>query len=657
MSPATPELLDNAKAWPFAEARALIERLGGMKADPGPDRPVLFETGYGPSGLPHIGTFGEVVRTSMVRHAYEALTGHPTRLVCFSDDMDGLRKVPDNIPNRETMEPHLGKPLTEVPDPFGTHDSFGAHNNARLQAFLDGFGFDYEFLSSTECYRSGRFDGALMRVLECYDEVTGVILPTLGEKRRATYSPFLPVCPETREVLQVEITGRDAKAGTVEYNDPRDGKPRSVPVTGGGCKLQWKCDWAMRWYALGVDYEMSGKDLIESVELSSEIVRIMGGTPPVGISYEMFLDEHGQKISKSKGNGLSVEEWLAYGTEESLALFMYNQPKRAKRLFFDVIPKMVDEYQSHLEKYQDAEEAARVDSPAWHIHGGEPPAPGVAVGFTLLLNLAGVCQAETPDVLWGYLQKYSPDVSPKENPQLAKLVGKAVAYYQDIVLPSKEWRRPRGVELHALMALDQALALYALDKKLALLAVYTALELVKSDYPYALMDVKFANIILKEYVNYSSLEFKKRKALLEFLHAILQLGFRNQIQIEDFEYVTPKYSLRKELPEMLNISENLREDEIDNLRSLIDLMLGEKVNIHEKNNDSVADDIQSLIFAVGKYAGYENLRDWFSCLYQVLLGQKEGPRMGSFINLYGIEATRELVRQALSGVLVKDRAK
>ena len=532
MGTIAPDILDNAKAWPFAEARALIERLEGMKVSPGPDRPVLFETGYGPSGLPHIGTFGEVVRTSMVRHAYETLTGHPTRLVCFSDDMDGLRKVPDNIPNKELVEPHLGKPLTAIPDPFGTHDSFGAQNNARLQAFLDGFGFDYEFLSATECYRSGRFDNALMKVLERYDEIINVVLPTLGEERQATYSPFLPVCPDTGVVLQVAITGHDAKAGTVDYNDPRDGKPRSVSVKGGACKLQWKCDWAMRWHALGVDYEMSGKDLIESMNLSSEIVRIMDGTPPAGVSYELFLDENGQKISKSKGNGLSVEEWLKYGTEESLVLFMYNQPKRAKRLFFDVIPKMVDEYQSHLEKFREAnDQSVRIENPVWHIHGGEPPAPGVAVSFTLLLNLAGVCQAETPDVLWGYLKQYVPDVSPEKNPQLAQLVEKAVTYYRDMVLPEKKWRLPGDAERKALEALDKALAGVA--------------------------------------------------------------------------------------------------------------------------GDAEAEDIQSAVFAVGREAGYENLREWFSCLYQVLLGQEEGPRMGSFIKLYGIDASRELVRQALAGELVK----
>jgi len=525
------EILANAKAWPFAEARSLIARLDKMKASPDSEKPVLFETGYGPSGLPHIGTFGEVVRTSMVRHAFETLTGLPTRLICFSDDMDGLRKVPDNIPNKDMVAQHLGKALTEVPDPFGTHDSFGAHNNARLQSFLDGFGFQYEFFSATECYRSGRFDDALRAILRHYDAITNVVLPTLGEERRATYSPFLPVCPDTRQVLQVEITAHDADAGTVSYHDPRDGTLREVPVTGGNCKLQWKCDWAMRWYALGVDYEMSGKDLSESVNLSSRIVRILGGVPPEGISYELFLDQNGEKISKSRGNGLSVEEWLTYGTEESLALFMYNQPKRAKRLFFDVVPKMVDEYFSHLEKYQEADETARIDNPVWHIHAGNPPQETLPVGFSLLLNLAGVCQAETPDVIWGYLEQYAPGLTPENSPQLARLVSYAVTYYQERVRPGKSYRAPDDAEITALQQLDARLAALAAD--------------------------------------------------------------------------------------------------------------------------AVAEDIQSAVFAVGKDAGYEPLRDWFSCLYQVLLGQNEGPRMGSFIKLYGIAETRALIGHAVAGDLAR----
>src|SRR5689334_20450513 len=344
------------KAWPFEEAKKVAQRLAASGKTH-----ALFETGYGPSGLPHIGTFGEVARTSWVRRAFTEITGLPSRLIAFSDDMDGLRKVPDNVPNRDLLAQHLGKPLTQIPDPFGSHESFGAHNNARLRAFLDSFGFDYEFASSTEYYAAGKFDAALIRVLECYDEVMAVILPTLGPERRATYSPILPVHPRTGQVMQVPMERRDPSSGTVVWRDPDTGVSFETSVKGGACKLQWKADWAMRWYALGVDYEMSGKDLIDSVRLSGRICRILGGVPPVNLTYELFLDEQGQKISKSKGNGLSVEDWLKYAPAESLALFMYQKPKTAKRLFFDVIPKNVDEYLDFLGKVTDEDETARLN--------------------------------------------------------------------------------------------------------------------------------------------------------------------------------------------------------------------------------------------------------------------------------------------------------
>src|SRR5262245_37432825 len=347
--PVLREIAENSNAWPFEEARKLLARLERQPKDE-----VVFETGYGPSGLPHIGTFGEVARTTMVRHAFRVLTDDKirTRLIAFSDDMDGLRKVPDNIPNKDLIAQHLGKPLTRVPDPFGTHASFGEHNNARLRAFLDAFAFEYEFLSSTVCYTSGRFDGALLRVLERFDQVMAIMLPSLREERAATYSPFLPISPVTGVVLQVPIVAHDARAGTISYDDPDSGERVTTPVTGGRAKLQWKPDWAMRWLALGVDYEMAGKDLIDSVKLSGEICRALGGTPPEGFNYELFLDEQGQKISKSKGNGLTIEEWLRYASPESLSLFMYREPKAAKRLYFDVIPRHVDEYQQFLEAYQ-----------------------------------------------------------------------------------------------------------------------------------------------------------------------------------------------------------------------------------------------------------------------------------------------------------------
>jgi len=517
------ELAAAARAWPFEEARKVLARIGAGAPAKGH---VLFETGYGPSGLPHIGTFGEVVRTTMVRRAFRALSDVPTRLYAFSDDMDGLRRVPDNIPNPERITPHLGKPLTAIPDPFGTHESFGHHNNARLRAFLDRFGFDYEFQSATECYRAGRFDAALRRVLERYDDVIAVILPTLGPERRATYSPFLPVCAKTGRVLQAPVVARDVDAGTIVYRD-EDGSLVETPVTGGRCKLQWKADWAMRWHALDVDYEMSGKDLIDSVKLSSRICTILGGRPPEGFTYELFLDENGEKISKSKGNGLSVEQWLTYATPESLALFMYNAPRKAKKLFFDVIPRQVDDYLDLLAKYDKDDRAARLENPVWHIHGADVPAAEGHVTFGLLLNLASVCNTEDRAVLWGFITRYVPAATPASAPILDALVGHAIAYYRDVVKPEKHYRAPSAAE----------------------------------------------------------------RAALEDLAATL-------------EALPPEAS---------------------------------------------AEAIQNEVYEVGKRHPLENLRAWFKALYEVLLGQTEGPRMGSFIALYGKREMIALIRDALAG--------
>src|SRR5215469_1341303 len=401
-----PDLAEGAHAWPFEEARKLLGRMKKKVERGEAASEVVFETGYGPSGLPHIGTFCEVARPSWVRRAFQMLSETPSRLILISDDMDGLRKVPDNVPNAEMLRAHLGKPLTAIPDPFGTHDSYGAHNNAMLRDFLDRFGFDYEFLSATTCYKNGRFDSALLKVLEHYEAVRDVVLPTLGPERRATYSPFLPISPRTGVVLQVPVLEWNKKAGTIVFED--DGHKTEVPVTGGHVKCQWKADWAMRWYALAVDYELAGKDLISSVELSSKIVSILGGTPPDGFNFELFLDENGQRISKSKGNGLSVEEWLAYGTEESLELFMYQKPRVAKRLYFDVIPKAVDDYIAFLDAYtKEKTEAERIENPVWHIHSGKPPDERYPVSFALLLNLVSASNAHNRDVLWGFIQAYA----------------------------------------------------------------------------------------------------------------------------------------------------------------------------------------------------------------------------------------------------------
>ncbi len=519
------ELAHHANAWPLQEARLLAER---TRQTPPAKGHVLFETGYGPSGLPHIGTFGEVARTTWVRRAFELVSDLPTRLVAFSDDMDGLRKVPDNVPQRDMMAEHLGKSLTAIPDPFGTHDSFGAHNNARLRGFLDAFGFDYTFYSATECYGSGLFDPALLRVLEVFDEIREVVLPTLGPERRATYAPVLPVCPRTGQVLQVPILEVNRDAGTVVYEDPETGHKTEVPVTGGHCKMQWKADWALRWYALGVDYEMSGKDLIDSVKLSSRICRILGADPPQTLTYELFLDDKGEKISKSKGNGLTIDEWLRYAPPESLGLYMFHQPKRAKRLYFDVIPKTVDDYLTHRQKAPQQPPEDRLNNPAWHIHGGQIPADPVPLSFSILLNLASVCHSEDKAVLWHYISRYAPGATPDRAPDLDRLVGYAITYYRDFVKPFKKYRPASEEERAALADLEQAL---------------TALPA-----------------------------------------------------------------------------------------------------------DADAEAIQAEVYAVGKrHPVFPDLKAWFRALYEILLGQEQGPRMGSFIQLYGLAETLALLQRAAAG--------
>ena len=449
------EVAEQSNAWPFEEARKIVARLKRRAKDE-----VIFETGYGPSGLPHIGTFGEVARTTMVRHAFRILTDDKikTRLIAFSDDMDGLRKVPDNVPNKDLLAQHLGKPLTKVPDPFGTHASFGEHNNARLRAFLDTFGFEYEFMSSTQCYMSGRFDATLLKVLEHFDAVMAIMLPSLREERAQTYSPFLPLDPKTGIVLQVPVTAHDAKAGTITYEDPDSKQPVTAPVTGGRCKLQWKPDWAMRWVALGVDYEMAGKDLIDSVKLSGEIARALGAQPPEGFNYELFLDEKGQKISKSKGNGLTIEEWLRYASPESLSLFMYREPKAAKRLYFDVIPRQVDDYQQFLDGYERQEAKHRLGNPVWHIHSGKPPKADMPISFSMLLTLVSSSNAENAETLWGFIGRYRPGVTPQTHPKLDAMVGYAIHYFRDFVLPAKKFREPKEVERKALTDLRDALS-------------------------------------------------------------------------------------------------------------------------------------------------------------------------------------------------------
>ena len=515
-----------SKAWPYEEARKLLKRWPEGKPN---GEPMLFETGYGPSGLPHIGTFQEVLRTTTVRRAYEEMTGRPTRLVAFSDDMDGLRKVPDNVPNKELLEANLGKPLSRVPDPFGKFDSFAAHNNAMLRDFLDRFGFDYEFVSSTDYYTSGRFDEKLRDVLRNYDKIMAVMLPTLRAERQATYSPVLPISPTSGIVLQVPVDVVDAEAGIIRFQDTSvpGGQTVEQSILGGKAKLQWKPDWGMRWAALGVDYEMYGKDLIDSGILGGKIAQILGGRKPEGLVYELFLDAKGEKISKSKGNGLSIEEWLTYGPDESLAFYIYREPKKAKSLHLGLIPRAVDDYWQFRANYPAQSWKEKLGNPVHHIHTGDVPAATLPVTFGLLLNLVGVMgEGATKEQVWGYLGNYLSDANAAAHPELDRMIGYALAYHRDFIAPTLKRRAPEGVEVAALERLDADLA-----------------------------------------------------------------------------------------------------------------TLGE---------DASAEDIQNAVYEIGKTAGFAELRGWFKALYETLLGSSQGPRMGSFIKLYGVANTRRLIAEALA---------
>ena len=435
-----------SKAWPFEEARRILKR---YEKGPPAKGHVLFETGYGPSGLPHIGTFGEVARTTMIRRAFEVISDIPTRLVCFSDDLDGMRKVPDNVPQQDMLRGHLQRPLTSVPDPFGEYESFGDHNNAMLRRFLDTFGFEYEFISATEFYRSGRFDPILLRAAERYEAIMEVMLASLREERQQSYSCFLPIHPETGRVLYVPMKEVNAKDGTITFDD-EDGREWTLPVTGGNVKLQWKPDFGARWAALDVDFEMYGKDHSTNTPIYDAICEILGGRKPEHFTYELFLDEQGQKISKSKGNGLTIDEWLTYAASESLSYFMYLKPKTAKRLWWDVIPKAVDEYHQQLRAFPGQDVAAQVNNPVWHIHGGTPPESRMVVPFAMLLNLASVAGAADAKGLWGFIRRYAPEASPETHPDLDAAAGYAVRYFRDFVAPARRFRLPDDRERAAM---------------------------------------------------------------------------------------------------------------------------------------------------------------------------------------------------------------
>ena len=513
----------DSKAWPFEEAKRILKRL---ERDPPKKGCVTFETGYGPSGLPHIGTFGEVMRTTMVKHAFETLSDIPTKLVCFSDDMDGLRKVPENIPLEANLEQDLHLPLTRVRDPFGEFKSFADYNNQKLREFLDKFNFQYDFISSTEYYTKGFFDNSLLRILECYDQIMQIMLPSLGKERQSTYSPFMPISRKTGHVLQVPTLECNPSRGSIVYRE-LDGEKIETSVTGGNVKLQWKPDWAMRWYALDIDYEMHGKDLIPSAEIGRKIVQVLGKSAPELYNYELFLDDSGQKISKSKGNGLSIEDWLKYSEPSSLGLFMYQKPKTAKRLYFDIIPKTVDEYHQHLRSFLKQDNYQRFDNPVWHIHAGSPPKSDMLISFSMLLNLASAAGAGEKGTLWSFIAKYNEKLNPWDFPGLDVAVDCAVKYYNDFVKPKKIFRLP------------------------------------------------------------------SEKEKLAFL------------------------------------------DLASKLRGL------------QYSADS--EELQKIVYSVGKENNFENMKEWFTAIYQVLLGSSQGPRFGGFIELYGVDETVKLIEDSLLG--------
>ncbi|SEW22711.1 lysyl-tRNA synthetase, class I [Aliiroseovarius sediminilitoris] len=539
----------SSKAWPFEEARRVLKRY--QKAPPKKGF-VLFETGYGPSGLPHIGTFGEVARTTMIQRAFEVISDIPTKLICFSDDLDGMRKIPGNVPNADGLQAHLQKPLTSVPDPFGEYESFGHHNNAMLRRFLDTFGFEYEFYSATDFYGSGQFDEVLKRAVEKYDEIMEVMLKSLREERRQTYSIFLPIHPETGRVLYVPMKEVNASDHTITFDD-EDGREWTLPVTGGNVKLQWKPDFGARWAALEVDFEMYGKDHSTNTPIYDKICRILGWPAPEHFTYELFLDESGQKISKTSGNGVSIDEWLTYASTESLAYFMYLKPKTAKRMHFDVIPKAMDEYHQQLNAYHQQDLKGQLNNPVWHIHGGDVPQSNMVVSFSMLLNLASVASADDKDQLWGFIKRYAPDASAETHPDLDAAAGYAVKYFQDFVAPARTFRTPTDQERVAMEELAAAFR----DGQ-------TALDVIA-----------------------------RKNA---------QMG--NDDPAPDVDFTSEEF-------------------------------------------------LQSIVFAVGKLHGFENLRDWFKALYEVLLGASQGPRFGSFAALYGAEETATLIDQGLAGELMK----
>ena len=514
--------IEKTNAWPFVEAKKILRE---RKKNIDQKGKIILQTGYGPSGLPHIGTFGEVARTSMVVNALNQLTNIPKEIITFSDDMDGLRKVPDNVPNQEILNENLHKPLTTIPDPFNKFGSFGEHNNEMLKKFLNQFNFKYNFKSSTELYKSGFFNEILKLILKNYKGIMEIIIPTLGKERQKTYSPFLPICPDTGVVLEIPIDEIDEKNSKIIFDN--NGKKLEKSILDGNCKLQWKVDWAMRWYALDVDFEMYGKDLIESAILSTKIIKLLGKSNPSGFAYELFLDEKGEKISKSKGNGITIDAWLKYASPESLSLFMYQNPKRAKKLYKEIVPKAMDEYLDFIEKGKTQNELQILLNPVWHVHDGLMPKENMVMTFSMLLNLVETSNADTKELLWKFVKKYKSNIFEKDHSIFDKLIGYAIKYFNDVIKQNKKYKKPNELEKKALEALINAL---------------------------------------------------------------------------------------------------------------------------EKCNDSMQpEDIQTQIYTVGKENGYkENLRDWFKLIYEVVFGDANGPRMGFFISFFGVNETKQLIKDKIN---------
>ena len=514
--------IEKTNAWPFVEAKKILRE---RKKNIDQKGKIILQTGYGPSGLPHIGTFGEVARTSMVVNALNQLTNIPKEIITFSDDMDGLRKVPDNVPNKEILNENLHKPLTTIPDPFNKFGSFGEHNNEMLKKFLNQFNFKYNFKSSTELYKSGFFNEILRLILKNYKGIMEIIIPTLGKERQKTYSPFLPICPDTGVVLEIPINEIDEKNSKIIFDN--NGKKLEKSILDGNCKLQWKVDWAMRWYALDVDFEMYGKDLIESAILSTKIIQLLGKSNPSGFAYELFLDEKGEKISKSKGNGITIDAWLKYASPESLSLFMYQNPKRAKKLYKEIVPKAMDEYLDFIEKGKTQNELQILLNPVWHVHDGLMPKENMIMTFSMLLNLVETSNADTKELLWKFVKKYKSNIFEKDHPIFDKLIGYAIKYFNDVIKQNKKYKKPNELEKKALEAL---------------------------------------------------------------------------------------------------------------------------INTLEKCNDNMQpEDIQTQIYTVGKENGYkENLRDWFKLIYEVVFGDANGPRMGFFISFFGVNETKQLIKDKIN---------